>query len=50
MKTWCLLFPFCILSTLLIGQNGATVLDKLEAGETIEIDWVQQQYLSDLTK
>lgn len=32
---------------MLLGQNGVTVLDKLQAGETLEIDWVQQQYLSD---
>jgi len=32
---------------MLLGQNGVTVLDKLQAGETLEIDWVQQQYLPD---
>jgi len=46
-RYWCFLCAFCCFTTMLLGQNGVTVLDKLQAGETLEIDWVQQQYLPD---
>ena len=46
-RYWCFLCAFCCFTTMLFGQHGVTVLEKLQAGETLEIDWVQQQYLPD---
>lgn len=45
-KTWSNLI-FLLLTCSLFAQQKETVLAYLKAGETIEIDWVHQQYLPD---